>query len=218
MGGTQTGGEVVREGPHPRKLPYVRTPRPGHSWVPLLPQAPVLCILTPGTSFQLIPSYGAEGPERRCTGGQLDPSAPNLASQGGARSASGGRHKALSDGALCRPAAGNNSLVLPTHFLAAGGAGIDTWQTRTRAPPLPHPPPPTPRAQMHTHGPGHPEPLLSGVKVQQVWCPGSSDPAEACPLPACPPFPAIALRVSVGSGILPRPPRGEAMSGPPCTR
>ena len=73
-------------------------------------------------------------------------------------------------------------------------------------------------AQIHTHGPGHPEPLLSGVKVQQVWCPGSSDPAEACPLPACPPFPAIALRVSVGSGILPRPPRGEAMSGPPCTR
>ena len=137
VGGTQTGGKVVREGPHPRKLPHVRTPRPGHSWVPLLPQAPVLCILTPGTSFQLIPSYGAEGPERRCTGGQLDPSAPNLASQGGARSASGGPGQSpVGRRPLSASCGGNNSLVLPTHFLAAGGAGIDVWQTRT--PPSPH--------------------------------------------------------------------------------
>lgn len=81
------GGE---RGPCARKLPHVCTPRPGHSWVLLLPRAPVLCILTPRTSFQHIPSYGAEGSERRCTGGQLDLSAPNLKSQGGARSASEG--------------------------------------------------------------------------------------------------------------------------------
>lgn len=116
-------------------------------------------------SFQHIPSYRPRVPRRRCTGGQLDPlsSQPEVPGRPGRLLGAGTKP--------CRPAPsvgrlrGNNSLVLRTHVLAAGGAGIGTcgtqrraWHTQARAPP---PPPHTPCAQMHSW-PRAAEPLLSG--------------------------------------------------------
>ena len=173
----------MREGPRPRKSPHLRIPRPGYSWVPLLPRAPVLCILTPGTSSQPIPSYGAEGPEDQCTGGQPDPSAPDLASQGRARSAAVGPGQSPVGR---RPLSAGCGATTAWSCQWTSGRGRCRHRHEARAHAHTHTHTHTHSTQMHTHGPGQPEPLLLGVKAQQVWCRGSGDPAEACPPPACP--------------------------------
>lgn len=177
--------------------PIRAPPRSCRSSGPLPPRGPASSLPAPGMSFQPVPSYRAEGQEHRPARHRVASWTPRLppGDLGKSQVAALGPGKALSDGALCQPAAGGQQPGPPE---APPGCGPGRHR-RTHT-----------RAQMHTHTcttahtpctSAHSRPRAARApplrrEVSGVWWPYRLRTGS----------PPTALRVGVGPGILPGPP------------